>query len=258
MLCGLLTRGTPTAIVVPTDPFFSSVVLLMGFEGANGSTGAPGMTDESAAAHGTATVFDNAQISTAQAKFGGSALLSDGNGDFIQFPTSNDWQLSASNTDQYTIECWAQPTVATASLTQKYIFWQNLGAPNFCWFFGFETGSQLTFAASPDGTSNSTDNPVSSGLTWTIGQWYVLAVDKDATGKIRIYRDGVMVASGTPVNSAIFNGVAGNVPLNVGGTPVLGSFSFPGYLEEVRLTKGVARYASDGGYTVPTARFPRS
>lgn len=29
-----------------TDPFFSSVVLLMGFEGANGSQGAPGYTDE--------------------------------------------------------------------------------------------------------------------------------------------------------------------------------------------------------------------
>ncbi len=31
-----------------------------------------------------------------------------------------------------------------------------------------------------------------------------------------------------------------------------------GWLDELRITKGVARYASDGGFTVPTAAFPRS
>ena len=35
----------------------TSVKLLLGFEGANNSTGAPGMTDESQAARGTATVL---------------------------------------------------------------------------------------------------------------------------------------------------------------------------------------------------------
>jgi hypothetical protein len=29
-------------------------------------------------------------------------------------------------------------------------------------------------------------------------------------------------------------------------------------MEELRITKGVARYASDSGYAVPTAAFPRS
>jgi hypothetical protein len=39
-----------------SDPDFESVVLLMGFEGADGSQGAPGLTDESSFAHGTASV----------------------------------------------------------------------------------------------------------------------------------------------------------------------------------------------------------
>ena len=61
----------------------------MGFEGSNGSTGAPGMTDESPSHHGTATVTGTASISTAAFKFGTSSLLL--NGGVIQFPDSNDW-----------------------------------------------------------------------------------------------------------------------------------------------------------------------
>ena len=32
--------------------------------------------------------------------------------------------------------------------------------------------------------------------------WYHFAVDKDASGKIRLYVNGVMVGSSTPLNSA--------------------------------------------------------
>jgi hypothetical protein len=37
----------------------------------------------------------------------------------------------------------------------------------------------------------------------TTGQWYHVAVDHDATGKVRVYIDGVMRASSAPTNSAI-------------------------------------------------------
>ncbi len=58
------------------DPFSSSVVLLSGFEGTDGSTT---FLDESPAGRAL-TANGNAQIDTAQFKFGASSLLLDGQG----------------------------------------------------------------------------------------------------------------------------------------------------------------------------------
>lgn len=88
----------------------------------------------------------------------------------------------------------------------------------------------------------------------TTGVWYHVAADKDATGKIRLYVDGVMLGSATPANSAIFNSTAG---LGIGAQGANGNVDMAGWLDEVRITKGVARYASDSGFTVPTAAYPR-
>jgi hypothetical protein len=71
---------------------------------------------------------------------------------------------------------------------------------------------------------------------------------------MRLYKDGVMLASATPPNSAIFNSPQ---VLGIGATSA-GGGALDGWIDELRITKGVARYASDSGYTVPTAAFPRS
>jgi Concanavalin A-like lectin/glucanases superfamily len=94
-----------------------------------------------------------------------------------------------------------------------------------------------------------------TGAGMTTGVRYHVAVDKDATGKIRIYVDGVMYGSSTPANSAFFSSTA---PLTIGAQSSSGLVDMDGWLDDVRITKGVARYASDGGFTVPTSAFPRS
>src|SRR5260370_34441921 len=50
------------------DPHIGKGKLLLGFEGADRSTGAPGVTDESPAMHGTFTDAGNGTISTALAR----------------------------------------------------------------------------------------------------------------------------------------------------------------------------------------------
>jgi len=35
------------------------------------------------------------------------------------------------------------------------------------------------------------------------------------------------------------------------------SFEFDGWIDELRITKDVARYASDSGFAVPTSVYPR-
>ena len=61
------------------DPYFNNVSLLLRGNGINGSTT---IIDESATPK-TVTVYGNAQISTAQSKFGGASIYLDGTGDYL-------------------------------------------------------------------------------------------------------------------------------------------------------------------------------
>lgn len=233
------------------DSFFSSVKLLMGFNGANGSTGAPGMTDESSAAHGNASVFGGEHIDTAQFKFGASSLRADSGS--VQYGDHADWRLSAANSDQFTVECWVR---FNTTGTSKVIIAQYTADGTVGWAFQTPgaSASEFMFYFSPDGTFASGVAVQSTGAGLTTGAWYHLAADKDSGGKIRIYKDGVMLGSATPANSAIFNSPEN---LGIGATPA-GGGAMDGWIDELRITKGAARYASDSGYTVPTAAFPRS
>jgi hypothetical protein len=71
----------------------------------NGLDGDTSSTDESQAAHAL-TFVGNAQIDTAQSKFGGSSLLLDGSGDRVTTPNSVGWQLGSTSSSPWTIECW--------------------------------------------------------------------------------------------------------------------------------------------------------
>jgi hypothetical protein len=65
-----------------------------------------------------------------------------------------------------------------------------------------------------------------------------------------------MVGSATPVNSAIFYDSSVD-QMCIAAIGALGNNAMDGHLDELRVTKGVARYASDGGFAVPTAAYPR-
>src|SRR4029077_16912992 len=93
----------------------------------------------------------------------------------------------------------------------------------------------------------------SAGSVLTANIWYHIAVDKDAGGKIRLYRNGVMVASVTPTDSSM---ALINQNLHIGC--VSGNNGLNGYLDEIRITKGVCRYGADGGFVVPTRAYPRT
>lgn len=215
----------------------ANVKLLMGFDGTNGATSGSGMTDESIAAHGAAAVTGNAQISTAQSKFGGSSLLLDGAGDYITFPDSNDWHLG---TGPFTIEGFFR---FTATPTNAILVTQWPGG----WAFWFLSG-QLMLRATGDTNSYS----------WspTLNQWYHIAIDRDVSNVARIYVDGVMRAktigyTGTLSGSTNVLTIGSLAP---GGFP--NTYDLNGYVDELRISN-VARYGSDAGFTVPVSPYPR-
>jgi hypothetical protein len=232
------------------DPYFANVVLLMGFEGSDGSTTMP---DESGTAKGNATVTGNAQIDTAQFKFGASSLLLDGSGDRIAFADSDDFTLGTTNASPWTVECWVRWNTLTSA--NRGIMGKGSGTPNNEWTLtGSSTIGELAFGISLDGTSFGV-LVTTSGASMTTGVWYHLCADKDATGKIRVYVDGVMLGSSTPADSAMVNRAADFV---IGAQITTGTVDMDGWVDEVRITKGVARYATDTSFTVPTAAFLRS
>ena len=95
-----------------------------------------------------------------------------------------------------------------------------------------------------------------SSAVFTLNAWHHIAADKDASGILRVYCDGVMYDKETGLTDAM---AASTAPLRVGHmNGGFGTSYWDGNIEEVRVTKGLARYASDSGYTVPTAPFPRS
>jgi hypothetical protein len=244
---GCLTRRLGSSTAAPTtDPNFSSVKLLMGFEGTNGSTS---FVDESASPH-TMTANGNAQITTAQFKMGASSAAFDGTGDFISTPDSADW---SNGTGAFTGEGFFR--LLTKTTNQAFMGqWDNSGTVSNCAWFFYLNGSDLTLRTAAAGVTLD----VKVAWTPTLGTWYHLAFDRDtADNKLRIYRDGVMVASGT--NSHNINNSTGSMVLGrIGTGSTFSSFDFNGDMDEVRWTLGVARYKSDSGFSVPTAAYPRS
>jgi hypothetical protein len=226
------------------DANFASTVLLLGFEGADASTAT---SDESSANRGAATFFSNAQIDTGQAKFGSSSLLLDGAEDRITFPDSADWLFTSA--DDFTIEAW----IRFNSLTGFQAICSHWTNSTQSWVFDWTGSNTLRFAYSTNGSDT-----VSVAGAWTpsTGTWYHVAADK-SSGTLRVYANGVMLTSAGSIPS--FNDAPVGLRIGtVGGNAGTEVNDFNGWIDELRITKGVARYASDSGYSVPTAAFPRS
>ncbi|MEI9403562.1 LamG domain-containing protein [Mesorhizobium argentiipisi] len=224
------------------DPFFPKTVLLCGFEGADGAT----TTTDQSAAPKTLTFVGDAQIDTAQAKIGSSSVLFDGTGDAITAPDSPDFTFGSL---PFTVELFVR--FATGfSASEAFCGQWGSSVTNCSWFFWLSSGSlQFRFY---DTSSTTRDTEVA----WTpaVDTWYHLAADRDEFNNFRIYRDGNMVAK-TIYTQTMRDGTGlfgiGTVP----GQTTLAPLN--GWIDELRITKGVARYASDSGFSVPTAAFPR-
>lgn len=246
----LLSTGAMYGTAAPpaTDPFFANVVLLCGF---NDTDGSQIFIDESPAAH-TLGFNGATHIDTAQSVFGGSSLLLDGNFDWVDASDSADWHFGSGD---FTIEGWfrfASNTTTMGLVTQ----WNTTGNQRG-WMFLYRGADATDTVGFSRSTNGSGSEPLFATSAWTptLNTWYALCVERSGS-TWRIYIDGVMLGTQTE-SITLFNSTS---QLYIGGTLSSGGdkLEFNGWIDEVRITKGVARYASDGGYTVATSQFPRS
>jgi hypothetical protein len=176
----------------------------------------------------------NAQIDTTTKKYGTGSLEFDGTGDWLLIPDSPDQRLGTGN---LTIECWLY---LSATGTARGIV--GKGTSTTGWLLSTNTSNAVVFTY---GTSTITSTGTLSGTTW-----YHIAVVREGTGtnQTKIYIDGTNDGTGT-VSTDFTQTNAAYVGANrTGGDPM------NGYIDDLRITKGVARYTAN--FTAPTAAFP--
>lgn len=224
------------------DPNFSSVSLLLHMDGSNGSTS---FVDNSANAF-TVTAVGNAQISTAQSKFGGSSALFDGNGDYLSIADNNAFNFGAG---AFTIEAWVYYVATTGSFS---IVSQRASATsNASWSLALLSANNgPTFSYSTSGTTLTTFAKTFS-FSGNANGWHHFAVCRSAN-TLSFFADGASLGTSALVSTPFFDSTA---PVFIGATNSTSPTSFMnGYIEELRITKGVARYTA--AFTVPSQAFP--
>lgn len=265
---GLSTTATVSVTLKPaqaaTDPNWANVVFLAGFEGTNGQT--TGYVEEK---NGRAATFSgHAQISTSSPLTGNSSVVFDGAAaTHVTFADHADWRLVPTAGAPFTLEFdvvfTEKPTApVTGSPTDQYIISQfdttaqgsgGLGRSWAVVINPISPSDRVAFQwASDPWTSGPT--PVNFMLASDVvaGQKYRMCVESDGTN-LRTYVDGVMKSKNTTFGTQTT--ADSSAPLAIGARAATNSHLFKGKVDEVRITKGVARYASDAGYT-PGA-FPR-
>jgi hypothetical protein len=179
----------------------------------------------------------NAQVSTSVVKYGSGSMYFDGSGDRL-FISPN--QNLAFGSGDFTVECWAYTNSLAASV------------PIIC--FGDDAASNglLLYITTSGRIAIYGNNALlASGTTQlvTTGSWFHLAMSRSGTS-LRLFVNGIN--DGTATNSTSFSS-----SVLIGAELFTGSIGAQlfGYLDDFRITKGVARYLSN--FTPPQVALPR-
>jgi len=222
------------------DPNYSSVSLLLNGNGTNGSTT---FTDSSNNSH-TVTANGNAQISTAQSKFGGASMYFDGSGDYLEITDAlNQFDLGGIDA---TLEFW---TYISSSSGADAIVAKGGNTANWVLTDGFiyqvqydNTNSQFRFNYNNGGGAGGVTRLF--GGSQPINSWYHIAVVTTSSNNISLYVNGISVATDTNAISKPTTRTRFRV-----GTD-LSNNDFNGYISNLRVVKGKALYTSN--FAVPT------
>jgi len=178
------------------------------------------------------TVGD-AKVSTAQYKYGTASMYFDGTGDRVHTGPSN--PLIALGTGNFTVECWVNKLD-----TNHRGIWQisstagGLQASTSNLALGYQTGVWQIYR---------NGNSESASYSITPNTWYHTAVVRNS-GTTKLYVNGTEVISVADTNNytGTYMVIGGYYDTN---------YLHNGYIDDLRITKGYARYTSN--FTAPTS-----
>jgi hypothetical protein len=227
----------------PTAPFVNdaNTLMLIHADGTNASTF---FEDDNGGRSPRALIAQgNAQIDTAQSKFGGAALLCDGTGDYVMSPAGLQWDFGTSS---FTIEYWIRFNVAPTLYVPIALresgsilngeWWCEITAAEKKMYWGFKNTAGTTFYV----------NLALAGTAFATGQFYHIALVNNA-GTAQMYVNGTATGSTTSLSGSFGNSTT-NMWIGAGA----GAYSLNGWMDEVRISNS-ARYTS--GFTPSTTPF---
>ena len=179
------------------------------------------------------TFAGNAQLSTASFKFGGSSLLLDGTGDYVNIASSTEFGWG---TGAFTLEFWVNPGSGAISGTTTLLDQRENAT---------EVAARVYLeAAQVRYNVNGSDLVTSGATTLNNATWYHIAIVRSST-TTKIYINGAEAGTGTDSSNFAAKPVRIGMDYN-------GANGFEGYIDEVRLSS-TNRYTS--AFTSPTGIF---
>jgi hypothetical protein len=186
----------------------------------------------------------NAQVSTSPVKYGSGSMYFNGSTSYLTRPYSPLFALGNGN---FTIECWINTTQNGGANVPSVVGRWSGGNSWDLRHSASDNSGKPTFAYN-DGSSNF--NVLSTGSTVYDGQWHHLAAVRN-NNIITLYVDGINVGTSTFTGTIA---AATSTPLTVGSTSG-GGIYYTGYIDDLRITVGVARYFTN--FTPPQQALPR-
>ena len=174
----------------------------------------------------------NAKLSTAIKKFGTSSLVLDGTGDYVTCPTQADFAFGSA---AWTVEFWVYRT-STAGVQEILLDLRTTTSSTAIVVF-------LTSSYIPSVNYDTGINMITGGSAIPVNTWTHFAIAKSGTDT-KMFINGTQSGATYTDNNTYTQG-----PLTIGAR-FDGTSSFTGYIDDLRISKGIARYTTT--FVAPT------
>ena len=182
----------------------------------------------------------NAQISTSVVKYGTGSLYFDGTGDYLSILNTS--VSTPSGTESWTIEGWVYRTT-TGAFQAIYVNGYPIQI-----YLNIDTIE--IYISSTNGFSYIVNGLTGPLVSIALNTWTHFAVVRNGSN-FTVYVNGV---GGITVSSSTAIAFPSNANATIGDAPLFGAYGYTGYIDDLRITKGYARYTAN--FTPPTAAFP--
>mgnify|MGYP006270640773 CR=1 FL=1 len=223
------------------DPYAANLVLALPFVSGGLQSG---FGDYSAVIKGSGTpktFTANGNVAIANtAGYYGSVAYFDGNSDYLRTSSNiSDFQFG---TGDFTIETWLWKSANGTNNYDGVVTLGTNGSATDGWFLEVSATRGYLWVAS--------GNSINYNVSPNTSQWNHLAVCRKGN-TTTMYLNGVAVG----INTNAYTVPATATTLDIGGYAVgTGNYWFNGYLQDLRIYKGVAKYT--GGFDVPKPYTP--
>ena len=187
------------------------------------------------------------KVSTTQSKWGGSSIYFDGSGDYLNLPVQKSLEFGSSN---WTVEMWFNTTTPTTRQTLVFLNGNTVGGYAALCLDILTTAKIGISISESNGSWKYSDSTTGTGSVISANTWYHVAVTRSGS-TIAVFLNGTSIL--TTQLTAATTSLMTTYTVNQIGVYNSGYYYLNGYIDDLRITRGVARYTSS--FTAPAAKL---